>query len=96
MGTRADARCRTAGDEPWRVDDRRMMIGIVHRSREGRPWRPMPPDYGPYTTVFNRWAAANAGRRQVIAASGFGSSPPASPAPIRLGSRRGERHRHPG
>ena len=40
---------------PRRVDDRRVISGIVHRFREGCRWRALPPEYGPYTTVFNRW-----------------------------------------
>ena len=40
---------------PRRVDDRRVISGIVYRLREGCRWRALPPEYGPYTTVFNRW-----------------------------------------
>ena len=40
---------------PRRVDGRRVISGIVYRLREGCRWRALPPDYGPYTTVFNRW-----------------------------------------
>ena len=36
------------------VDERRVISGIVHRFREGCRWRALPPEYGPYTTVFNR------------------------------------------
>ena len=38
-----------------RVDDRRVISGIVHRLREGCRWRALPAVYGPYTTVFNRY-----------------------------------------
>ena len=38
-----------------RVDDRRVISGIVHRLREGCRWRALPEVYGPYTTVFNRY-----------------------------------------
>lgn len=38
-----------------RVDDRRVISGIVHRLREGCRWRALPDVYGPYTTVFNRY-----------------------------------------
>jgi transposase len=38
-----------------RVDDRRVLSGIVHRLREGCRWRALPQVYGPYTTVFNRY-----------------------------------------
>jgi transposase len=40
---------------PRRVNERRVISGIVHRFREGCRWRALPPGYGPYTTVFNRW-----------------------------------------
>jgi transposase len=36
---------------PERVDDRRIVSGILHRFREGCTWRAMPAVYGPYTTV---------------------------------------------
>ena len=31
-----------------RVDDRRIISGIVHMLRSGARWRDCPPDYGPY------------------------------------------------
>ena len=40
---------------PDRVDDRRIVSGILHRFREGCTWRAVPAVYGPYTTVFNRY-----------------------------------------
>ena len=42
-----------------RVDDRRVISGIVHMLKSGARWRDCPPEFGPYTTVynrFNRWA----------------------------------------
>ena len=38
-----------------RVDDRRVISGIVHMLRSGTRWRDCPPEYGPYTTVYNRY-----------------------------------------
>jgi transposase len=38
-----------------RVDDRRVISGIVHMLRSGARWRDCPADYGPYTTVYNRF-----------------------------------------
>lgn len=38
-----------------RVDDRRMMSGIVHMLRSGARWRDCPAACGPYTTVYNRF-----------------------------------------
>ena len=40
---------------PERVDDRRIISGILHRLREGCTWRAVPEIYGPCTTVFNRY-----------------------------------------
>ena len=40
---------------PKRVDDRRIISGILHRPREGCTWRAVPEVYGPHTTVFNRY-----------------------------------------
>jgi transposase len=51
---------------PERQDDRRVISGIVHRLREGCRWRALPDEYGPYTTVFNRYnrgASAACGNR---------------------------------
>jgi len=38
-----------------RVDDRRVVSGIIHVLRTGCRWRDCPAAYGPYTTVYNRW-----------------------------------------
>src|SRR5271170_465341 len=38
-----------------RVDDRRIISGIVHMLRSGSRWRDCPAAYGPYTTVYNRF-----------------------------------------
>jgi transposase len=38
-----------------RVDDRRIISGIVHVLRSGCRWKDCPSVYGPYTTVYNRW-----------------------------------------
>jgi transposase len=46
-----------------RVDDRRVISGILHVLKSGCRWRDCPAEYGPHTTVynrFNRWS-----RRQV-------------------------------
>ncbi len=43
-----------------RVDDRRVISGIVHVLRSGCRWRDAPSCYGPYKTLYNRfvrWAA---------------------------------------
>jgi len=38
-----------------RVDDRRVLNGIFYVLRTGIPWRDLPSQYGPYTTVYNRF-----------------------------------------
>src|SRR3569623_465733 len=38
-----------------RVDDRRVLSGTVHMLQSGARWRDCPPEYGPYTTVYNRF-----------------------------------------
>ncbi|MEP9347811.1 IS5 family transposase [Xanthobacter sp. KR7-225] len=38
-----------------RVDDRRVISGIVHMLKSGARWRDCPPEFGPYTTVYNRF-----------------------------------------
>ena len=38
-----------------RVDDRRTISGIVHVIKSGCRWRDCPADYGPHTTVYNRF-----------------------------------------
>ena len=50
--------------EPWlprgrrgahRVDDRRVISGIIHMLKTGARWRDCPSAYGPYTTIYNRF-----------------------------------------
>lgn len=44
-----------------RVDDRRVINGIFYVLRTGVPWADLPGEYGPPTTVynrFNRWSYA--------------------------------------
>jgi transposase len=38
-----------------RVDDRRVLSGIVFVNRNGLRWRDTPGDYGPHKTLYNRW-----------------------------------------
>ena len=38
-----------------RVDDHRVISGIIHMLRSGARWRDCPPEYGPYTTIYNRF-----------------------------------------
>ncbi len=38
-----------------RVDDRRVLSGIIFVNRNGLRWRDAPPVYGPHKTLYNRW-----------------------------------------
>ncbi len=38
-----------------RVDDRRVLSGIVFVNRNGLRWRGAPKAYGPHKTLYNRW-----------------------------------------
>ncbi len=38
-----------------RVDDRRVISGILHVLKSGCRWRDAPPEYGPRTTLYNRY-----------------------------------------
>lgn len=66
-----------------RVDDRRIISGIMHRLREGCRWRALPDAYGPYTTVFNRYNRwSRRGLWQAIFAALVESGEPADTAMI--------------
>jgi transposase len=38
-----------------RVDDRRVLSGIIFVNRNGLRWRDAPKDYGSAKTLYNRW-----------------------------------------
>ncbi len=38
-----------------RVDDRRIVSGIIFVIRNGLRWRDAPKDYGPHKTIYNRF-----------------------------------------
>lgn len=38
-----------------RVDDRRVLSGIIVINRNGLRWRDAPKEYGPHKTLYNRW-----------------------------------------
>ncbi len=40
-----------------RVDDKRVISGIIFVIRNGLRWRDVPPSYGPHKTIYNRWSA---------------------------------------
>lgn len=58
-----------------RVDDRRVISGIIHMLRTGGRWRDCPPEYGPPTTIynrFNRWSRRQLWARILEALAGAG------------------------
>ena len=62
------------------VDNRRVISGIIYRFREGLRWRAIPAEYGPRTTLFNRfnrWSARGLWQ-QVFAVLAAGEEPPAT------------------
>ena len=38
-----------------RVDDKRVLSGIIFINRNGLRWRDAPAAYGPHKTLYNRW-----------------------------------------
>ncbi len=85
-----------------RVDDWRTLSGIVHVLKSGCRWRDCPADYGPHTTVynrFNRWSRRGFWRAMLAALSEAGwvvetaaletAIPNARPIPAYGGSVRG-------
>ncbi|PNQ03926.1 transposase [Sphingobium sp. SA916] len=55
-----------------RVDDRRVLNGILWRFRSGAPWAEIPERYGPSTTCYNRfvrWRKAGVWDRLLTAVS---------------------------
>ena len=38
-----------------RVDDRRVLSGIIHVLKRGLQWRDAPNEYGPHKTLYNRF-----------------------------------------
>lgn len=55
-----------------RVDDRRVISGILHVLKVGCRWCDCPPDYGPSTTIynrFNRWSHRKRGVRTAVYAA---------------------------
>src|ERR1700720_2229733 len=58
-----------------RVDDRRVISGVLHVLKSGCRWCDCPPEYGPSTTIYNRfvrWAERGVWERlfRVLASRG--------------------------
>ena len=61
-----------------RVDDRRVISGIVHVLKSGGRWIDAPPEYGPKKTLYNRyvrWAAKDVWVQLIEALAGAGEPP---------------------
>jgi len=60
-----------------RVDGRRVISGILHVLKIGCRWVDLPPEYGPYTTIYNRfvrWAERGVWEELFNTLSGRGRS----------------------
>ena len=61
-----------------RVDDRRVISGIIFLIRNGLRWRDAPKDYGPHKTVYNRfirWSRLGVFNRIFAALAAKGGKP---------------------
>jgi transposase len=61
-----------------RVDDRRVISGIIHVLRSGCRWVDAPTDYGPRQTLYNRfvrWTMRSIWRRVFEALAATGGPP---------------------
>ena len=61
-----------------RVDDRRVISGIIHVIRNGLRWRDAPACYGPSQTLYNRfvrWSKAGVFNRLFAALAGESDAP---------------------
>jgi len=61
-----------------RVDDRKVVSGIIFVIRNGLRWRDAPTDYGPHKTLYNRfirWSRLGVFDRIFSALSAQGTSP---------------------
>ena len=61
-----------------RVDDRRVISGIVHVTRSGLRWRDAAARYGPHKTLYNRfvrWSRAGVFQRILVELADAGAMP---------------------
>ena len=61
-----------------RVDDRRVLSGIIFVIRNGLRWRDAPKDYGPHKTIYNRfirWSRMGVFNRIFAALAAKGGKP---------------------
>jgi transposase len=68
---------------PQRKEDRRILSGIMHVIKSGCRWKDCPAAYGPYKTVYNRFARwSEKGHWQKIFEAVAGSSDPPNQAAL--------------
>lgn len=75
-----------------RVDDRRVISGIIHVLKTGCRWRDAPAEYGPHKTLYNRfvrWARAGVWEAVFMTLSREGGPP----ADLLLDSTHAKAHR---
>lgn len=70
-----------------RVDDRRVISGILHILKTGGRWRDVPPQYGPAKTIYNRYARwarvrRTEGRLELPATDFAEAHPQRRPSPV--------------
>src|SRR3954471_24759333 len=61
-----------------RVDDRRVVSGIIYVIRQGLQWKDAPRGYGPHKTLYNRfvrWSRLGVFDRIFVALSAQGGAP---------------------
>ena len=61
-----------------RVDDRRIVSGIIFVIRNGLRWRDAPKDYGPHKTIYNRfirWSRLGVFNRILAELAGMAGTP---------------------
>ena len=61
-----------------RVDDRRVVSGIIFVIKNGLRWRDAPKDYGPHKTIYNRfvrWSRLGIFNKIFSALAGSGPKP---------------------
>ena len=75
-----------------RVDDRRVLSGIIFIQRNGLMWKHAPRDYGPPKTLYNRWKRwSRMGVFATIMTELAAQAVSAAHAPLELGLRSGAR-----
>ena len=88
-----------------RVDDKRVISGIVHVLKSGCRWKDCPAAYGPPTTVYNRfnrwsrrglWAGSwpNWSLRLIWPRTSASTRPPSGPIARRMAEKGGESSGH--